>query len=221
MTRTSLIALCVLAVTAGPLRAHDGVKHETPAEAAEHRVATDGAKLVKPDTGGGQTPFPVDIGGPFRLLDQTGAERTQKDPEGRMQLLFFGYANCPAICSVALPLMASVRDLTMEKGVAVTPVMITVDPARDTVATMGPALAEIHLDFVGLTGDEPALSAARKAFRVKREHVFDDPEYGAIYSHGSHIYLLGADGEVLTLIPPILGADRAAEIVVSYATAAE
>lgn len=163
-----------------------------------------------------EAPLPFDIGGPYTLVDQHGQVRTQADPEGHAQLLFFGYANCLNICSAALPLMAEVVDALSEDGITVTPVMITVAPDQDRVETMGAPLAEIHPDFVGLTGDEAALQAAYDAFSVEVEPLFQDPEYGWIYAHGSFVHLLDGSGETLTLLPPILDSDRTAEIVRGY-----
>jgi len=97
--------------------------------------------------------------------------------------------------------------------------MITVDPARDTVANIGPALARLHPDFVGLTGTEAQLDYVFKLYKVSREKIFDNPEYGAvfpIFSHGRHIYLLDAEGRVLTLLPPILSLPQAQQIVAKY-----
>lgn len=165
-----------------------------------------------------QSPFPVDIGGPYALLDQYGQTRTEADPDGKAQLVFFGYANCLNICSAALPLMAQVVDELAADGIGVTPVMITVAPDQDTVETMGAPLAEIHRDFVGLTGDEVALQGAYDAFKVVVEPLFQDPEYGWIYSHGSFVHLLDADGELLTLLPPILDVTQATKITKGYLT---
>lgn len=166
-----------------------------------------------------QSPFPVDIGGPYELVDQFGDTRTQADPAGHAQLVFFGYANCLNICSAALPLMAQVVDVLAAEGITVTPVMITVAPDQDQVETMGAPLAEIHPDFIGLTGDTDALQVAYDAFSVEVEPLFQDPEYGWIYSHGSFVHLLDGDGETLTLLPPILDVDQAASIARTYVSA--
>ncbi len=200
---TALFGL-ILAV---PALAHDGVIHQSTGEAEAHQAF---AGL------GPVTDLPFDLGGDFTLTDQTGATRTQASPEGRAQLVFFGYANCPAICTVAMPLMADVTDALEAEGFEVQPVMITVDPNRDTVENMGPVLALLHPEFVGLTGTKDQLDQVYKLFQVRREKMFEDPEYGAVYSHGSHIYLLDAKGKVLTLFPPILGVSRAKEIVIKY-----
>lgn len=164
----------------------------------------------------GQGLFPVDIGGPFQLVDQHGQTRTEIDPEGRAQLLFFGYANCLNICSAALPLMAQVVDELARDGIEVTPVMITVAPDQDKVETMGAPLADIHPDFVGLTGDEGALQTAYDAFAVEVTPLFEDPEYGWVYAHGSFVHLLDGKGQLLTLLPPVLDVDQATRIARTY-----
>lgn len=161
-------------------------------------------------------PLPFAMGGAFELTDQFGQTRTQADPKGQAQLLFFGYANCQNICSAALPVMAGVVDALAEDGIAVTPVMITVAPDQDRIETMGAPLAEIHPDFVGLTGEAAALQQAYDAFSVEIEPLFEDPEYGWIYAHGSFVHLMDADGAVLTLLPPILDIDQSASIVRTY-----
>lgn len=165
---------------------------------------------------GASDPFPLALGGAYALVDQYGQTRTQADPKGRAQLVFFGYINCPDICTAALPLMAQITDALADDGLEVTPVMITISPDRDTVESMGAPLAEMHPDYIGLTGGEAALSAAYDAFGVEITPIFQDPEYGWIYAHGSFIHLLDGDGALLTLIPPILGPEQAAGIARGY-----
>jgi protein SCO1/2 len=161
-------------------------------------------------------PLPFDLGGSYSLVNQYGQTRTEADPDGRAQLVFFGYANCLNICSAALPDMAETVDLLAADGIAVTPVLITVAPEQDRVETMSAPLAELHARFVGLTGTEEALGQAYDAFAVEITPVFEDPEYGWVYAHGSFIHLLDPSGEVLTLLPPILGAQEMARIARGY-----
>ena len=129
--------------------------------------------------------------------------------------IFFGYASCEAICSVALPRLGQALDLLGPKGTVLAPILITVDPARDTPEAMGPALARWHPRLIGLTGSEAALAEARAAFQVEASEVFQGPD-GPVYAHGSFIYLVGPDGRVLTLVPPVLGPERMAEVIAGY-----
>lgn len=163
-----------------------------------------------------ETPLPFAVGGDFALIDQHGQTRTQVDPDGLPQLLFFGYATCPGICSAAMPLMADVVAEMAKRGQQMRPVMITVDPARDTVENMGQPLAGFHTDFIGLTGDQAALDASYAAFNVEHALAYEDPEYGPVYSHGSLIYVMDSTGDVLTVLPPVLDATRASDITWKY-----
>ncbi len=161
-------------------------------------------------------PLPLDLGGAYTLTDQNGESYTQVDPQGRPQLLFFGYVNCQEICSAVFPMMVEVVAEIEAQGMEITPVMITVDPVRDTVDTMGPKLAKFHPEFVGLTGTEAELQVAYDAYSIEKEEVFVDPEFGPVYAHGSFVYLLDAQGKFLTLVPPIVTPAQAAGIVAKY-----
>lgn len=212
------VALMLCLVTF-PIQAHNGVVHGSQAEARAHDAAE--PAVVQPKSAPPKLPantpgFPIIKGGDFALVDQHKRVRTSRDPDGRHQLVFFGYANCQAICSVALPRMAEAVDALQADGIAVTPVLITVDSMRDTVETLGPAVKKIHTRMVGLTGSDRALNAAYAAFQVDRKKVFHHPQHGPVYSHGSYIYLLAPDGEFRTLLPPVLAAARIAEVVRGY-----
>lgn len=101
----------------------------------------------------GQSPFPVNIGGPYTLVDQYGGVRTEVDANSNAQLVFFGCANCLNIRSAALRLMAQDVDVRAEDGIDVTPVMITAAQHRDRGNAMSALLADIHPEFVGLARD--------------------------------------------------------------------
>lgn len=160
--------------------------------------------------------FPFNIGGDYELTDQHGETRTQADPDGNFQLLFFGYANCEQICSAAFPMMGDIVADISEVETLV-PIMITVDPETDTVEYLD-TLTQYHESFVGLTGSEDALQVAYDAFQVEKELLFVDPAGQPVYSHGSFIYLLDGDGKVLTLVPPVLDVDGAVALIKPYVT---
>ena len=160
--------------------------------------------------------FPEIKSGDYDLIDHHGNPRTSVSPEGTFQLLFFGYSNCRAVCSVALPNLAEAVDLLEGMNAAVTPVLITVDPGRDTVAALNKSVGDIHPRLVGLTGAEDKLEVAYKAFNLQKEFLFEHVDEGAVYSHGSFIYLLGPDGSFKTLFAPVTSPVRIAEISAGY-----
>lgn len=179
------------------------------------RAAAFCAALFCASVAAAEPTLPFDVGGPFELTDQTGETRTAASFHGKPAMLFFGYAECQAICSVALPRMAETIDLLAERGAEVQPILITVDPARDTQDALSLSAPKVHPNLTALTGSEAALAAARKSYRVESKQIGEDIE-GPIFAHGSFIYLLDANGDVMTLMPPILAPDRMAEIAFGY-----
>ena len=161
------------------------------------------------------SPLPFDVGGPFALVDQNGETRTDESFHGKPAMLFFGYAECQSICTVALPRLAETIDLLDEAGKEVLPILITVDPARDTPEALTTSAPRIHERLVALTGDEEALAAARKSYKVESKQIGEDIE-GPIFAHGSFIYLLNEEGEVKSLLPPILAPERMVEIALKH-----
>jgi len=199
----SLIAAMLAASLATAASGHDGVEHATSAEEASHLAEFSGSTL----------PFPVEIRPRFALIDQTGRAVTEADFAGRPMAIFFGYANCESICSVALPAIGTALDLLGEQAAEIVPMMITVDPARDTPAAMAARLQQYHPSLIGLTGSPEALDAARAVFQIDARQVTETTDGAPVYAHGSFIYLVGGDGVVKSVLPPILSPKRIAELM--------
>ncbi|MDH3376947.1 MAG: SCO family protein [Gammaproteobacteria bacterium] len=200
MLRTFILTLCI-AVMMAPTFAHQsgGVTKLEP-----------GSLATLPNR------FPVNLGGPFKLIDHHGATRTDHDFPGQYLLIFFGYANCKSMCMVGLRRMTEAIEHLGKKGDAIQPLMITVDPDNDTQQTMREALPKIHPRLLGLTGSSQALAQAYDAYKMKPRSIGLDPEGDTVVNHTSYIYLVGLDGKFLTLIPPIIASERIAEIILKY-----
>jgi len=205
--RRAVLALAAAAVLAA-LPAAIGAR-----EAATARAEA-AARAEAPAPAGG-LPFPVAIRADFDLVDHHGRRRIA-ERMGRPMAVFFGYATCEAVCSAAIPLMAAAVEMAGPAAADVLPVVITVDPGRDTPGAMRRALGEIHPRLLGLTGGERALAAARAAFRVDAEEIMIGPDGHPVIAHGSFVYLVDADGLVRSVLPPILGPERMAELVVRH-----
>jgi protein SCO1/2 len=199
------LALILASGLAPAALAHDGVTHTPATEGAAHAVVATPA-----------LPFIVEITPRFALIDQTGRAVSQMDFAGRPMAIFFGYASCEAICSVALPTLAATLELLGPEGADIAPILITVDPARDTPEAMARQLPQYHPRLIGLTGSEDALATARSVFQIEATQVAATPEGAPIYAHGSFIYLVGRDGTVKSVLPPILSPERMAELMLKY-----
>jgi protein SCO1 len=130
-----------------------------------------------------------DLGGPFTLVDQTGKTVTDKDVISKPALIYFGYTFCPDICPVDNARNADAVDILAEKGYDVTPIFITIDPARDTPAALADYAANMHPKMVALTGTPEQVDAASKAYRTYyRKQDGDDAFY--MMEHTVFTYLV-------------------------------
>jgi|GEM_PF-484775 len=214
---TAILAGLVLVglALAGPASAHDGHAHapqaKTKSKSQTEPAKAAGASATKP----GQF-LDGKIGGDFALTDQHDRRRQRADFAGRNVLLFFGYAQCESICSAAIPLMSQVVDQLGDKGKTVDLVLITVDPERDTPEGLRAGLAKYDPRFIGLTGTREALEPVWNAFQIGTKEVSRDDRGQPVFAHGSFIYLLGLEGEVKAVLPPVLSSERIESIVRSY-----
>ncbi|MCB8876208.1 SCO family protein [Acidisoma silvae] len=155
------------------------------------------------------------VGGPFALVDAaSGKPFTQDDLLGHWTLLYFGYTFCPDICPTDLAKAVQALAALGPAGNAVTPVFITVDPARDTPAVMARYVALFSPRLRGLTGNPGAVAAAEDDFRVFAEKQ-PIPNGGGAYlmNHSAFFYLMNPRGEAVAILPPQLDAAGMAKAI--------
>ncbi|MBF9048173.1 SCO family protein [Rhodobacterales bacterium LSUCC0031] len=130
------------------------------------------------------------IGGPFTLVDETGTTVSDADVITKPTLLYFGYTFCPDVCPLDTVRNAEAVDILAADGHDVLPVMISVDPTRDTPEVMAAFTANIHERMLGLTGTPEQTDAAARAYRVyyRSNREGDDPYY--LVDHTAFTYLV-------------------------------
>jgi protein SCO1/2 len=141
------------------------------------------------------------IGGPFALIDQNGARRTDADFRGKFMLVYFGFTYCPDVCPTDLQQIGLAVDRLGPDGDAVQPIFITVDPERDTSEHLKDYVAMFHSRFIGLTGDAAAIHEAARAYRAYYAKVAL-PKSDYTVDHSAFIYLIGRKGEYIGFFPP-------------------
>ena len=145
------------------------------------------------------------IGGDFALIDQNGKKRSYSEFDGKYRIVYFGYTNCPDICTPDVQnLMAGLKAFEkIEPALAakIQPIFITVDPHRDTPAVLKQFTTAFHPRLIGLTGSEAEIAAAAKKFAVVygRENGSTPETY--LMSHNQTPYLMATDGKPLALLP--------------------
>ena len=139
------------------------------------------------------------VGGPFSLVDHTGARVTDADFAGRSKLMFFGYTYCPDMCPLGLATMAAAYDrLTPEEQARVVPIFVTVDPERDTVAAIADYVDLFHPQMVGLTGTTEETDAAARAYRVYYRKAESESAADYLVDHSTFTYLMDGENHYVT-----------------------
>jgi len=143
----------------------------------------------------------VSIGGPFELVDQHGAPRTDEDFRGRYLVMYFGFTHCPDTCpTILLKITHALEELTKfdaAKAERVVPVFISIDPERDTPEALRSYAENFHPRLVALTGTLRQLEEVARTYGVffAKVPTRDPGEY--LMDHTSFVYLIGPDGNYL------------------------
>lgn len=138
---------------------------------------------------------------PFALTDHTGKAVTDEDFLGSFLLVFFGYSHCPDICPTDLAIMAGALDGLGERGAAIQPIFVTLDPKRDTPEVLAAYLPAFHARFVGLTGTPEQIAEMSERYSVRHRRFMPPDGDSEAYTvdHTAATYLVGPDGGGLRL----------------------
>ena len=149
------------------------------------------------------------LNGPIDLVDANGTRVTQADFAGQPAVIYFGFTHCPDVCPTSMYTLAEA--LAQEGGYDVQPILVTVDPERDTPEVMG-AYARTNgfpPGLVGLTGAQGQIDAAKRSFHVyaSRSDSAGAPAGTYNVDHSSLLYVLDGQWRTVAAIPTMTRAD--------------
>lgn len=130
---------------------------------------------------------------PFALVNQDNQAFTNEDLQGKWTLMFFGFTHCPDICPTTLAKLAQVYkqlDADIQKQTQV--VMVSVDPARDTVEKLKEYVPYFHPEFIGVTGEFTEILTFSRNVNVVFNKVMMDEDYTV--DHSGNIVLIDPEG---------------------------
>ncbi|MBG7603600.1 MAG: SCO family protein [Actinobacteria bacterium] len=121
-------------------------------------------------------------------------------PDG-LQVVYFGYTNCPDVCPTTMfDHTVSLRLLPDDMADQVDTVMVTVDPDRDLELLTGYVQSFVPDAVAAGTSDPAVLAAAAEPFGVSYDVV--EASDGSIeVSHSGFLYVVGDNGELLLAWP--------------------
>ena len=132
------------------------------------------------------------VGGPFALQTGDGKTLTDADLEGRPFLVYFGYTHCPDVCPTTLAEIWDVLRRMPDKPIRA--LFVTVDPERDTPASMADYVSSFDPRIIGLSGSPDQIAAIEKAYRVYARKGPPQADGGYSMDHSSVVYLMDAKG---------------------------
>ncbi len=133
------------------------------------------------------------IGGPFQLSDQNGQRVTEQSLKGKPTLIFFGFTRCPDVCPTALFEMTELLRAMGPDGDRINVYFVSVDPERDTAASLKEYLSSFDERIKGLSGDPAAVANIMTSYRVYARKVpLKDGDY--TMDHTALVYLMDRDG---------------------------
>ncbi len=122
-------------------------------------------------------------------MDKTGATVTDKDVITKPTLVYFGYTFCPDVCPLDTARNAEAVDLLEQQGLDVTPLFISIDPARDTPQVVGEFATNLHPRMIGLTGTDEQIKAASQAYKTYYKKQDSGDEF-YLMDHSTFTYLV-------------------------------
>ena len=92
--------------------------------------------------------------GEINLIDHHGEAFTRDRLEGGWTLVFFGFTHCPDICPTTMAFLDKfMGELEGTEVEDTQVVLVTVDPARDTVELLAEYVPYFNDEFLGVTGE--------------------------------------------------------------------
>ncbi|HET6631807.1 MAG TPA: SCO family protein [Rhodanobacteraceae bacterium] len=130
----------------------------------------------------------------FQLTGDQGKTLTAADFRGKIVLLYFGYTHCPDVCPLAMTHMHMVMQKLGPVADGVRILFVSVDPARDTPQVLHDYVNAFDPRAVGLTGDDDAIRALARRYRVAFTRGKPDAQGNYDVTHSSGIYIFDKQG---------------------------
>jgi len=135
------------------------------------------------------------IGGPFKLASSSGGELSSDELKGTPFLVFFGYTHCPDICPETVSDVSTLLDALGPEGKEMKALFISIDPERDSIASLKDYLSSFSDRIIGLTGTPDEIAQVAKEYRVYyAKHPTKDGDYSM--DHSAVIYLMDREGKL-------------------------
>ncbi len=135
----------------------------------------------------------------FTLTNQDNQLVSADDYRGKVILLYFGYTQCPDVCPTTLAMLREALRALGAGAANARVLFVSVDPQRDTAAVLKRYMGNFGSQFVGLRGDDAALNALTRRYRVAYHREKPDARGYYAVDHSSAIFVFDQKGQVRLL----------------------
>jgi protein SCO1/2 len=138
------------------------------------------------------------LGGEF-TLSGTDGDVSLSDFHGKVVMIYFGFTNCKKVCPASMGIISRTLDkLEPREQEQVSAILVSVDPARDTVEAMDEYTKKYHKNIIGLTGTKPQIDEVINEYGAYYK-LTDDERNNLNYAfrHSSRYYIVSKDGELV------------------------
>lgn len=142
----------------------------------------------------------------FRLNDQDNQVVSAENFRGEVVLLYFGYTQCPDACPATLAMLRQALRTLGPGAAGVRVLFVSVDPQRDTAAVLKRYVGYFGPQFVGLRGDDTALNALTRRYRVAYHREKPDAHGYYAVDHSSAVFIFDRTGDARLLAGSTSGA---------------
>lgn len=147
------------------------------------------AALAQKEAPGPASRAPVDL----RLTDAEGKPFDLASLAGKPVAVFFGFTHCPDVCPMTLQRLALMKEKIGSKFDDLQVIFVTLDPERDSPATLKSYFSAMPIGVTGLTGSAEQIAQAAKQFDVFYETVrYSETDY--TIDHTASLFLVDREG---------------------------
>jgi len=131
-------------------------------------------------------------------LQGAGGDVRLSDFRGKAVAVYFGYSYCPDICPTTFAnLTAALKRLDPEDAKRMQVIFISVDPGRDTPASLKEYVEYFDPGYVGLTGTKAQIDEVVSRYEGTQYTIIKQGSEAMGYTvgHTSFVYFFDADGD--------------------------
>lgn len=134
----------------------------------------------------------------FELYSEEG-KVSLSDFRGTVVMLYFGYTSCPDICPTSLARISTAyRSLSKDQQAKIQPILISLDPDRDSKSKLKSYVEHFLPNMIGLTGSKEQVAEVAKNYNISFRKTEVESGLGYVIDHSSIYFIIGKDGQLFT-----------------------